>query len=137
MRKALLTLVFLAAGFAPAAASERFYDTDVSELLGEPGSIIRLYTNGTCTSAIAGTGVVGTGGTFAIPVTVAANSTTTFRATAADDADNTSACSTTSATYVSDQTAPGSPRSTISPAASRPRSSCRWAACSPSAARTY
>jgi alpha-beta hydrolase superfamily lysophospholipase len=41
MRVLIVLLLFLA-GLCPAVASERFYDADVSELLGEPGSIIRI-----------------------------------------------------------------------------------------------
>jgi hypothetical protein len=41
--RAFLTLFFLwLAALVPAQASERFYDADVGELLGEPGSIIRI-----------------------------------------------------------------------------------------------
>ncbi len=38
----MLALSLLLAGFASSAASEGFYDTGVTELLGEPGSIIRM-----------------------------------------------------------------------------------------------
>jgi alpha-beta hydrolase superfamily lysophospholipase len=40
--RAFRTLFFLWLLALPAQASERFYDADVSELLGEPGSIIRI-----------------------------------------------------------------------------------------------
>lgn len=71
----------------------------------EPGSTIRIYTNSACGSGVAGTGLAA-GGSFAVPVAVAANSTTTFYATASDTANNVSACSATSVTYVEDSAGP-------------------------------
>jgi Big-like domain-containing protein/fibronectin type III domain protein len=52
---------------------------------------------------------VATGGTFSIPCNVNDDTTTTFYATATDAAGNTSACSTTSVSYVEDSTSPAAP----------------------------
>jgi len=65
----------------------------------EAGSTVRLYTDGSCTGAVAGSGTA-TGGAFGIPVTVGNGTTTTFNATAQDAAGNVSPCSSTSLTYV-------------------------------------
>ena len=70
---------------------------------------VRLYTNASCTSAVAATG---TGAEFTsqgLLVTVAPNTTTAFYATATDAAGNASACSANSVTYVEDSTNPDSP----------------------------
>jgi hypothetical protein len=72
----------------------------------ESGSNVKLYTNGTCTSAVAGTGSESTFVSPGIGVTVTANTTTTFFATATDAAGNISACSSTSVSYTHDNTAP-------------------------------
>jgi len=74
----------------------------------EAGSTVRLYTNNTCTSTVIGTGTA-VGGNFSIPVNVADNTTTIFRATSQDAAGNTSLCSSNSATYVEDSAAPAAP----------------------------
>ena len=62
------------------------------------GSTVRLYTNNTCTSAVAATGTAADFASPGLTVTVANNSTTTFFATA-QNADGTSTCSTSSFTY--------------------------------------
>jgi hypothetical protein len=72
---------------------------------GETGSTIRLYA-GDCSGTPLATGSEATFATAGLTASVADNSTTTFRATATDAAGNTSACSTTSATYVEDSVAP-------------------------------
>jgi hypothetical protein len=74
----------------------------------EAGSTVKIYTNSTCTSAVAGTGTA-TGGNFGISVSVGDNSTSTFFATATDAATNVSGCSSTSASYVEDSAAPALP----------------------------
>jgi hypothetical protein len=61
---------------------------------------VRLYDNATCTGSPRATGGAGTFASPGLQVTVAAGSTTTFYATARDAAGNTSACSTSKATYV-------------------------------------
>ncbi len=75
----------------------------------EPGSTVSLYTTADCTGAPAATGTAAAFESPGLSVTVAADSTTTFRATSTDDVGNTSDCSTSSLTYVSDSTAPGLP----------------------------
>ena len=72
----------------------------------EAGSTVRLYTDATCTSAIAGQGTAAALASPGLTVTVPANSTTTFHATATDAAGNTSTCSTSAITYTEDSTAP-------------------------------
>ena len=70
----------------------------------EAGSTVNLYTNNTCTSAVAGTGTA-SGGNYDITVAVADDSTTTFYATAMNTF-GTSNCSSSFVTYVEDSTAP-------------------------------
>jgi hypothetical protein len=92
----------------------------------EAGSTVTLYTKPDCTGSVAATGTAAAFAAPGLPVTVPANSTTTFYATATDVADNTSACSTTSITYVNDRTppapptfaatSPGSPAPSLTPA---------------------
>lgn len=67
----------------------------------EAGSTVALYTDSGCTSAVAGSGPA-TGGSFSIAVTVADDNSTTFYGIATDGAGNSSACSTSSITYVED-----------------------------------
>jgi CSLREA domain-containing protein len=71
----------------------------------EAGSTVRLYTNATCTSAVAATGTAAAFAGAGLPVTVANNTTTSFRATATDAAGNTSPCSA-AFTYVEGSTLP-------------------------------
>src|SRR5206468_3843105 len=81
----------------------------------EAGSTVKLYTNATCTSAVAASG---TAAAFSagLAVGVADDSSTTFYATATDAAGNVSPCSSGVA-YVEDSTAPAAPSSlSISPA---------------------
>jgi len=76
--------------------------------IAEAGSTVQLYTDSGCTVPAEGVGN-GTAATFASPgigVTVDSGSTTTFHATATDGANNTSDCSTSSVTYVEDETPP-------------------------------
>ena len=74
----------------------------------EAGSTVRLYTNSTCTSAIAASGTAGAFASPGLTVTVPGDATTTFWATATDAAGNTSVCSTSSLAYREDSTAPDS-----------------------------
>ena len=67
---------------------------------------MRLYSTAGCTGSPAATGTAAAFASPGLTVTVAAGSTTTFRATATDAAGNVSACSTSSLTYVHDSTAP-------------------------------
>jgi hypothetical protein len=71
----------------------------------ECGSTVTLYTDDQCTS-LAATGSATTFNSPGIPVTVPANQPTTFWATATDVANNTSDCSSASATYVEDSIPP-------------------------------
>jgi hypothetical protein len=71
----------------------------------ECGSTVSLYTDDTCTT-LAGTGSATTFNSPGIQVTVPPNQSTTFWATATDVANNTSTCSSTSATYVEDSIPP-------------------------------
>src|SRR5207253_866433 len=75
----------------------------------EAGSTVTLYTNSTCTSAVAATGSAASFASPGLTVTVADNTSTAFRATATDAAGNVSACSSTSVTYVEDSNAPVAP----------------------------
>src|SRR5207249_2901797 len=83
----------------------------------EVGSTVTLYTNSACTSAVAGSGTAAAFASPGLTVSVADNTSTSFYATATDAANNTSACSSTSVTYVEDSNAPAPPTvSSTSPA---------------------
>src|SRR5205814_810552 len=83
----------------------------------EAGSTVKLYTNSTCTSAVAASGTAATFASPGIPVSVSNNTTTPYFATATDAAVNVSPCSASSVTYVEDSTAPVAPTvSSTSPA---------------------
>ncbi|MBA3539237.1 MAG: hypothetical protein H0T79_06385, partial [Deltaproteobacteria bacterium] len=73
----------------------------------EAGATVHIYASATCVTSLASGPA--TGGSFAIPTTVTANSTTTFYATATDAAGNISNCSATSTTYRHDIIAPAAP----------------------------
>jgi Bacterial Ig domain/Glycine rich protein len=75
----------------------------------ESGSTVRIYTTSDCSGIAAGTGSAAVFASPGIRVGVAANATTTFHATATDQAGNASACSTSSATYANDTIAPAAP----------------------------
>lgn len=72
------------------------------------GTTVTVYTNPSCTSAVAGTGTAAAYATPGILVTVPDNSSTTFYSTATDAAGNASPCSSTAVTYVEDSNPPGS-----------------------------
>ncbi|MGE0550750.1 MAG: Ig-like domain-containing protein [Kofleriaceae bacterium] len=95
-----------ALGVTPSSPSNQNNPTITG--MAETGSTVRIYTNATCSSAIAGTGTA-SAGTFSIAVTVAADTTTTFYARSTDAASNVSGCSTSNVTYVEDSTAPALP----------------------------
>ncbi|MGE3543974.1 MAG: Ig-like domain-containing protein, partial [Kofleriaceae bacterium] len=97
------------AGLATTPVSPSSSNTPNVTGTAESGATIRLYTTADCTGAAAFTGVATGGGTFTVAISVAANSTNTWRATATDAAGNTSACSSSSVTYVEDSTAPAVP----------------------------
>ncbi len=79
-------------GSNPASPS----DDTTPILLGqtEPGALVRLYTNPSGTGQFVAQGTADASGDFAIEVTVAPSSTTTFYATAVDAAGNVSNVST-------------------------------------------
>ncbi|HZB23728.1 MAG TPA: Ig-like domain-containing protein, partial [Gaiellaceae bacterium] len=60
----------------------------------EAGTTVRVYTTNDCSGAPTASGSAATFGGAGLSVTVANDSTTTFKATATDGAGNTSACST-------------------------------------------
>jgi hypothetical protein len=66
----------------------------------EAGATVKLYTNASCTSAIAGQDTAAQFASEGITVHVADRTSTTFFATASDVAGNTSGCSASSLTYV-------------------------------------
>ena len=70
---------------------------------------MRLYTTSDCSGSVAATGSAAAFASPGLTVSVANDSTTTFHATATDAAGNTSACSTSSITYVEDSTPPAEP----------------------------
>ena len=80
--------------------------TPVVKGSAEAGTTVRLYPTSDCTGTPAATGPAADFGAAGLSVTVAPNSTTTFRATATDAAGNVSACSTSSVTYIHDSIAP-------------------------------
>jgi hypothetical protein len=75
----------------------------------EGGSTVSLFTSADCSGLAVASGPAADFAAAGLTVTVADNSTTVFRASVTDAAGNTSACSTTSATYVEDSTAPAGP----------------------------
>src|SRR5207302_724820 len=72
------------------------------------GSTVKLYTNSSCTSAVAASGSAATFSAPGLAPSVPDDSTTTFYATATDTAGNVSGCST-GITYVEDSTPPAAP----------------------------
>ncbi|MFL5832644.1 MAG: glycosyl hydrolase [Solirubrobacterales bacterium] len=83
----------------------------------EAGSTVKLYTNSTCTSALAATGTAAAFASPGLGVSVGDNTTTPFYGTATDAAGNVSPCSSTSVSYVEDSLPPGAPTvSSVSPA---------------------
>jgi hypothetical protein len=82
--------------------------TPTLSFTGEVGSTIRIYAGSSCTGSVLASGVVPSGGVVAIQVSVSANSTNIFTATATDAAGNVSACSSTFS-YTHDATAPSTP----------------------------
>jgi len=93
---------------------------------GETGATVTLYTSATCTTPAVGTqtppglatSIVVAAGTFATPVALPLNATTTLWATLTDPAGNVSPCSTSKVVYTHDDKAPATPTIT----ATRPES---------------
>lgn len=84
----------------------------------EPGSIVKLYTNASCTSAVLASGTAADFGSPGITIAVADNSTTIVYATATDAAGNASACSSSFVQFVEDSAAMSAPSSLASTPAS-------------------
>ncbi len=76
---------------------------------GEPLTLVRVFTNAFCEGAASGENYITETGDFAVPVTVADDSTTTFWAAGVDPQGGLSACSETSVTYIEDSTPPKMP----------------------------
>lgn len=74
--------------------------------VAEAGSTVSLYTSADCSGPAAATGPAATFANPGLEVTVADNTTTTFRARTTDALGNVSPCSLASVTYVEDSTAP-------------------------------
>ena len=72
----------------------------------EVASTVKLYSDETCTSAVAATGSAAAFADPGLVVSIADDSITTFRATTTDTAGNTSGCSDDSITHEEDSTAP-------------------------------
>ena len=70
---------------------------------------MKLYTTADCSGSPVATGPADDFASTGFTASVSDDSLTMFRATAADTAGNTSACSTDSFTYVEDSTAPAAP----------------------------
>jgi uncharacterized delta-60 repeat protein len=75
----------------------------------EPRATVKLYPTSNCSGSPAGEGSAADFSSTGVEATVPPNSTTTFRATATDEAGHVSGCSTSSITYVEDSAAPASP----------------------------
>jgi subtilisin-like proprotein convertase family protein len=83
----------------------------------EADSTVMLYTNNTCTGAVAGSGPEADFAGSGVAATGAPNVATTFWAKATKAGQIDSACSSTSASYVNDSTPPAAPSlSSLSPA---------------------
>lgn len=74
----------------------------------DAGSTVGLFTNSSCSGSPAATGSAATFASPGIAVSVSDNTSTTFYATASNEA-GASACSTTSVSYVEDSKAPPAP----------------------------
>lgn len=75
----------------------------------EPGALVRLHTDPSCTSVPAGEGTAGTDGAFVVDTRVAPNATTVFHATATSELGFVSPCSPSQVTFVQDSTPPATP----------------------------
>lgn len=75
---------------------------------GEPNSLVRIYTNSTCTTFVAQTPASSSGG-WSVQVGAQRDGTTTYYATATDFAGNVSACSSPAFNYYTDNTSPFPP----------------------------
>jgi len=74
----------------------------------EAGSAVKLYTTSDCSGSIAASGTAAAFASPGLPVAVADDSSTTFKAQATDAAGNVGGCSASSVTYVEDSSVPTS-----------------------------
>lgn len=102
----------------------------------EASSTVRIYTDATCSSAVAATGSATGAGSFSIVVPVSNDTTTTFRARALDQAGNVGPCAATGVTYVEDSSAPAAPSSFALTPASPANNNAPWLSGSAEAAST-
>jgi alpha-tubulin suppressor-like RCC1 family protein len=97
---------------APALATTPASPSNLNDLAvsgtAEAGATVQLYLGAACLGTPAATATASPGGSFSIPRTVAADSTTSWAASATDAAGNVSGCSP-AVTYVEDSTAPAAP----------------------------
>ena len=75
----------------------------------DPGTTLKLYDTANCTGAPVATGTAAELASPGIEVSVADNTSTTFRAQATDSLGDTSDCSASAVTYVEDSLAPAEP----------------------------
>jgi hypothetical protein len=93
---------------SPASPSRISTSPTLTVTGGEPGSICSIYNSSNCSGTIVATGTFNVSGTASIAISVTANTTTQFTATATDAAGNVSACSNVF-TYTHDAIAPSAP----------------------------
>ncbi len=108
-------------GTSPESPSSELRPTLIGR--AEALSDVDVYGNATCSGMPLGSGITNANGGFEVPVTVSANTTTTFYATATDAAGNVSPCSTTTISYEHDDSQPLVPTLTSSSPASPSNSS--------------
>jgi hypothetical protein len=82
----------------------------------DAATVVGLFTDSACSTQLAESGTAAANGTFSIPITVSANSTTTVYAKAVNSGGLVSPCSTTFITFVQDSVAPVVPTLTVTPA---------------------
>jgi hypothetical protein len=110
------TLVGVPEITASAPASPANENMPLIKGTAQAGTTVKLYTNATCTSAVAGQGSAAAFAGSGISISVGDDSTTDLFANATDGA-NTSPCSSPAFTYVEDSSEPAAPSlSSSSPA---------------------
>jgi hypothetical protein len=103
------TLVGVPEITASAPASPANENMPLIKGTAQAGTTVRLYTNSTCTSAVAGQGTAAAFAGSGISITVDNDSTTNLFAAATDASMHTSPCSSPAFTYVEDSSAPAAP----------------------------
>ena len=111
--------------------------TPVVKGTAEAGSTVKLYKTSDCSGTPTASGTAAAFASPGITVPVTAGATTVFRATATDASGNTSACSSSSVTYVQDSVAPALVVLTGSRPARRPPSRLRRSPAPPSPVRRW